>query len=131
MSEVRENPGKIHVFRAVPELDQITEHDVAVNVLGSLSGTYAIGNIGLIMLAIGFGWARFIPVLRDWFNAAVRRASRKRKGAICSQDVHRAYRMKAKLTLVDGKDEALITPNDLGRSPRLKYIGTLAWRIGQ
>jgi hypothetical protein len=126
-SEVRENSGSISVFRPVPELDAITEHEVANNVMGSLTGRYAIGNIGLITLALTCGWAKHLPFADDWFRAAIRRASHRRTGAICSQDVHRGYRMKGKTVLVDGKDEALISPNDLARSPRLKYVGTLTW----
>lgn len=120
--QVQLHSGKISVFR-IPGLHDAERRTVAAYAMNGLGGAYAIDNIALIALG-QFGIGRLlglIPPLKRWYLDRVRRQSRKKSSAICSQNVHRAYREGLRLNLVSGKAEALVSPNDLARSARLKY----------
>src|SRR5262249_41162308 len=89
-----------------------------------LTGDYDWNNIRLITLGhlLGLRWFTWWPAYR----ALIRRQSLQTKSAICSQHIARSFRRGADLLFVN-KHDAVISPNDLARSPRLDYVGTLTW----
>lgn len=126
-AEVRRNSGLISVFR-VAMTDEQRER-VAAHLIEDLGGDYAWANIALI--AGHWGWvgrlAASIPFVRAGLERGDELQSRKQSGAICSQHYARALQAGANVELSPGRQLALISPNDLGRSARVKYLGTLIW----
>jgi len=126
--EVQQHSGKISVFR----VDGLGPHEgrtAAAFAMNGLSGSYASENIALIALAQSYTGRLLglIPPVKRWWLDRARLRSRSRSSAICSQNVHRAYRDALQIELVPGKQESLVSPNDLAHSTRMKYICTLTW----
>lgn len=123
-ADVRRHPGKISVFRPAVHLDDRQRHDVVRHLVGDLTGDYAWKNIRLISLAhlLGLRWFTWCAP----YKAMIRRQSHLTKSAICSQHIARSFRRGANVTFVN-KHEAIVSPNDLARSPLLHYLGTLTW----
>lgn len=124
-AEVRRHPGKISIFRTVPALDDHKRKHVARHLIGDLTGDYAWKNLRLITLGhlLGLRWFTWCDSYRAW----IRRQSLQTKSAICSQHIARAFRRGANVQFVM-KHDAVVSPNDLARSPLLTYIGTLTWQ---
>lgn len=128
-AEVRRHSGIISVFRVAAPDEQ--RKRVAAHLLDDLGGDYQWANLGLI--AADLSWLARVARRLPWLNREYQRQfalqSRKRSGAICSQHVARAWATGAQIVLV-GKPLALISPNDLARDRRAKYVGTLTWPEG-
>lgn len=123
-AEVRRHPGKISVFRTVPPLDDHKRKQVGRHLIGDLTGDYAWKNLRLITLGhlLGLRWFTWCETYRAW----IRRQSLLTKSAICSQHIARSFRRGANVQFVM-KHDAVVSPNDLARSPLLAYLGTLTW----
>lgn len=129
-AEIRRNSGQIDVYRA--PIDAIQRAQIRRHLLDDLGGDYAWANIQQFVLdASWFG--RLFEGL-PWFRARLqsRRASleRSRTSSICSQHVARAYGRGARYELCPQRSYSRTSPNDLARSPRLKYHATLTWPEG-
>lgn len=122
-AEVRRWTGTISIFRLrgieATERVAIGEHYVS-----DLGGDYGWTNIRLIAWAhmLGLRWFTWLPAYR---RAVLDRCA-KTSSAICSQHIARSIRRATRRVLLR-KDEALISPNDIARSPLLDYVGTLTW----
>lgn len=124
---VRHYPGKISIFRAprfsggdfgLRSLDA-----VARRLVDDLDGDYQWRNIRLI--ALTHTLAGQVLARSTWYRSLALQQSLKTRSAICSQHVHRSFRLGAHVDLVPNKREALVTPNDIGQSKLLTYVGTL------
>jgi len=110
-------PGIISVFEPTNGVDRAAIKSYAIR---NLVGDYKWANIRLIGLLQ-------LPLTKLFFPAFVKRriaaASHRTGGGICSQWVARAYGENG--TTLIHKPYTITTPNDLGMSPNLEYIGTL------
>ncbi|MBI3866818.1 MAG: hypothetical protein HY290_33480 [Planctomycetia bacterium] len=124
-AEVRRHPRKISVFRPTLHLDERQRQAILRHLVGDLTGDYAWKNIRLITLGhlLGLRWFTWIPAYREM----IRKQSLQTKSAICSQHIVRSFRRGANLRFVN-KHDAVVSPNDLARSPLLHYLGTLTWQ---
>lgn len=124
---VRRHPGKISIFRAMTlsgtPFGRACTRDVAAHLVNDLDGDYEWKNIRLIALAHSV--AGPLLVKSTWYQSLALQQSLKTRSAICSQHVHRSFRLGAHVDLVVNKRESLVTPNDIGKSKLLTYIGTL------
>lgn len=123
-ADVRRHPGKISVFRPTVALDDTQRRNILRHLVGDLTGDYAWKNIRLITVAhlLGLRWFTWCQAYKD----LIRRQSLKTKSAICSQHIARSFRLGAEVRFVN-KHDAIVSPNDLARSPLLHYLGTLTW----
>lgn len=116
-TEVERNPGRISVFRVSQEFDLSAVKRQLIDTLGH---RYTWGNI------VRFGWMLFpivklVPPLRRFAS----RFASNTPGAFCSQHIHRCYLVGANGMYLCRKSSFDTTPNDLGRSAILNYLGTL------
>lgn len=116
-TEVYQNPGCISVFRVRGKLDR---HNVRNELIDSLGHRYEWG------LIVRFGWLAFpvvklVPRLRRFAERFVADSP----GAFCSQYIHRAFLKGGEGMYLCRKSSFETTPNDLGRSAILDYLGTL------
>lgn len=124
--EVRRFNRTIDVYRCSDMIPR-ARSEVAQAAVYSMGGDYQMKNIGLITAAFLAGGLGRIPFIKEWFKQIVQHQYRMRSGAICSQDVHRAFRTAGKVELCPGFDEPLVSPNDISRSKFVQYLGTLTW----
>ena len=116
-TEVYQNPGCISVFRVRGKLDR---HNVRDALIDSLGHRYEWG------LIVRFGWlalpfVKLCPPLRRFAERFVADSP----GAFCSQYIHRAFLKGGDGMYLCRKSSFETTPNDLGRSAILDYLGTL------
>lgn len=119
-TEINQWPGRADVFR-VARLDEVQRDDIADTMFGTLGGPYGWGRIGAIALhsVLILRWLHNTPRVGDWLH---RQASRTTAN-ICSSHVDNSYRRHG--VLFTRRPSGLVTPNDLGRSAVLDYVGTL------
>lgn len=129
--QVRLYSGKIHVFK-IHGLTDAERHAFAVHAMNGLAGKYADEDI--LLNAMSETWLGqlllCIPPLYRWWVDRAKRMSRKKSTADCSQNVVRAAREALRMSLCSGKPEALVSPNDIGRSARLDYCCSPVWPKG-
>ncbi len=117
-SVVRRFPNKLSIFRVKGPFDREAVKDRMIRDLG---GKYQWCNIRLIAL-MNFPFIRWIKA-----TPAIRRriaeASHKTAGGICSQFIARSF-SEDEVSFVR-KHYSVTTPNDLGNSPKVDYLGTL------
>lgn len=127
-SQVRRHSGKISIFR-VRTLDDEQRKAIVHHFLSDLGGDYGLRSIGFFLmgyLAVPRFLMTLIPALRDRWLAGIEKASRKHSSAICSQHIARAVYRGTGIRLVT-KELANVSPNDIGRSSAVTYVGSLLW----
>ena len=127
-AEVRRHSGMINVYR-VPQLPAGARQGIRHHLLEDLGGDYEWANIlQFAAEATWLGrWLERLPWLRPGVQRRRESLARSRTSSICSQHVARAYGRGAKLELCPARSYSRTSPNDLYRSARLKYHGTLVW----
>lgn len=118
--EIERFPGTISVLR-VKHLNAISRGSILAQLVGHLGGDYEWRNIKLF--AIGhFVGLRFLfgSRYRDW----VAEASKSTVNGICSQHVARSFFRGANVRFVDKRFNDT-SPNDIGLSAIVEYLGTL------
>lgn len=120
MAQVLQNPGSIHVYRVngLKESDRIA---LVSAMLESIGWRYRWGSIRLLTLT-------YLPILRcltwgKWFAKLVRKASQSTREGICSQFIAREFAARGFRFI--HKEFAITTPNDIGLSGIVEYVGTL------
>jgi hypothetical protein len=116
---VRKHPGKISVFRA-PQSPRVDF--VRALLIDNLRGDYNWSGIRALAWChlLGLRWLIRSPQYRRWIHSL----SVQSAGAFCSQHVARCFAQGAGITFVR-RENAEISPNDIGLSSATEYLGTL------
>lgn len=119
-AQVLQCPGDIHVYR-VRDLTDADRVVLAGAMLDSIGWRYRWGSIRLLTLV-------YLPLLRlftftSFYARLVKAASASTREGICSQFIAREFAKRGHKFV--NKQFAATTPNDIGQSGVVDYVGTL------
>lgn len=117
--EVHRTPGRISVFRVEQSRGLA---GVRRRLIDDLRGDYEWSSIRLLAFGhlLGIRWL----TRQEWYRRRVREASLQTAGAHCAKHIARSFATGAGVSFVR-KEFAETTPNDIGMSGVVRYLGTL------
>lgn len=113
---IKKHPGACHAFRV--KLTNQQRHAVGNRLVDELSGKYNWGGVRLVMLS----WIFRLTSQAGPLRKVVQWARRGGEDRICSRYLLDCY---APEVVFSHREPALVTPNDIGYSSAVEYLGTL------